>query len=170
MSVNTLHELFVDQLKDIYSAETQLLTGLPKMAAAANNADLRKAFQDHLKETHEHVRRLEHLFGHLGESPTGETCKAMQGLIKEADEHLAHTYGDPNLRDACLIACAQRIEHYEIAAYGTVAVLARHLGLPEAKSTLEKTCGEEGAADKLLTKIAEGSWFTAGLNKKAESA
>lgn len=170
MSVNSLHELFVDQLKDIYSAETQLVAALPKMASAANNEDLRKAFQDHLKETQEQVRRLENLFGHLGQSPSGETCKAMQGLIKEAEEHLGHSYSDPNLKDACLIACAQRVEHYEIAAYGTVAVFARHLGLPEAKSALEKTLAEEGAADKLLTKIAEGSWFTTGLNKKAESA
>lgn len=169
-SVNTLQELFVDQLRDIYSAETQLVTALPKMAAAAHNEELRKAFQHHLAETQEHVRRLENIFGHLSESPLGETCKAMQGLIREAEDHLAQSYGDPNLKDACLITCAQRVEHYEIAAYGTVAIFAKHLGLPEAKSLLEKTLSEEGAADKLLTKLAEGSWFTTGINKKAESA
>ena len=166
MQLQNLHDLFVEQLQDLYSAEQQLVAALPKMANAASNEELRDAFEHHLEETRGHVKRLEEIFSQIDESPGGEKCKGMEGLIKEGDEVMA-MQGDPTTIDAALIAAAQRVEHYEIAGYGTVVALADHLGLDEAKDVLAQTLEEEGAADKLLTKIATGGMFRSGVNQAA---
>ena len=164
--MDSLRDLFVEQLQDLYSAETQLVEALPKMASAASHEELRDAFEQHLAETREHVKRLETILGQIGEEPGGETCKGMQGLIKEGDEVLSEQ-GDPSVIDAALIAAAQRVEHYEIAGYGTVKTLAGHLDLDDAKDLLDKTLDEEGKADKLLTTIATGGMFKTGINQEA---
>ena len=166
MQLQSLNDLFVEQLQDLYSAETQLVEALPKMASAASHEELRDAFEQHLAETREHVSRLEQIFSTIGEAPGKETCKGMQGLIREGDEVLRMN-GDPLVIDAALIAAAQRVEHYEIAGYGTVKTLAGHLDLDEAKGLLDDTLDEEGKADKLLTKIATGGMFKSGINQEA---
>ncbi|HZT90831.1 MAG TPA: ferritin-like domain-containing protein [Gaiellaceae bacterium] len=168
MQLSTLNDLFVEQLQDLYSAETQLVEALPKMASAASHEELRDAFEQHLAETREHVTRLERIFDELGKSPGGETCEGMRGLIKEGEEIL-EMQGDPAVIDAALIAAAQRVEHYEIAGYGTVKTLAGHLDLGEAKSVLDDTLDEEAKADKLLTQIATGGMFKTGINEKAKA-
>jgi ferritin-like metal-binding protein YciE len=168
MQLQDLHDLFVEQLQDLYSAEQQLVEALPKMANAASNEELRDAFEQHLEETRGHVRRLEEVLSQIGESPGGEKCKGMEGLIAEGREIL-QMQGDPNVIDAALIAAAQRVEHYEIAGYGTVKTLAGHLDLGDAKSLLDETLDEESKADKLLTKIATGGAFKSGVNQKAKS-
>ena len=167
MSLDSLHDLFVEQLQDLYSAETQLVEALPKMAEAASHEELRDAFEQHLAETREHVKRLEKVLKEVGEEPGGETCKGMQGLIKEGQEVLQEK-GDPAVIDAALIAAAQRVEHYEIAGYGTAKTLAGHLDLDEAVSLLDDTLDEEGKADKLLTTIATGGFFKSGINEEAK--
>jgi ferritin-like metal-binding protein YciE len=164
--MESLHDLFVDQLQDLYSAETQLVDALPKLAGAASHEELRDAFEQHLAETREHVKRLERILKDIGEEPGGETCKGMQGLIKEGEEVLKEE-GDPTVIDAALIAAAQRVEHYEIAGYGTVKTLAGHLDLGDAESLLDETLDEESKADKLLTKIATGGTFKSGINQEA---
>lgn len=166
MQLQTLHDLFVEQLRDLYSAETQLLQALPEMAGAASDDELGKAFAHHLEETRDHVSRLEEIFGQLGTSAAGETCQGMQGLLREGREFLT-IQGDPALRDAALIAAAQRVEHYEIAAYGTARTLADQLDLAEAKDLLDQILDEEANADKLLTKIATGGMFKTGINQRA---
>ena len=166
MQLQTLHDLFVEQLQDLYSAETQLVQALPEMAAAASHDELRQAFEQHLGETHDHVSRLDDIFGQLGISYSGETCEGMQGLIREGREFL-DIEGDSAVRDAALIAAAQRVEHYEIAGYGTVSTLADNLDLGDAKDLLNQTLDEEGQADKLLTKIATGGMFKTGINERA---
>src|SRR3989442_1103595 len=166
MQLNTLNDLFQEQLQDLYSAETQLVEALPKLASASSNEELRDAFEHHLAETRQHVDRLLTIFGKLGATPGGERCKGMEGLIKEGEEILS-LQGDPSVIDAALIAAAQRVEHYEIAAYGTVKTLADQLDLDEAKDLLDSTLDEEGKADKLLTKIATGGLFRSGVNEAA---
>ena len=166
MQLQTLNDLFVEQLQDLYSAETQLVDALPKMADAASTEELRDAFEQHLAETREHVSRLEEIFSAIGEQPGKETCKGMQGLIREGEEVLK-MQGDSLVIDAALIAAAQRVEHFEIAGYGTVKTLADHLDLGDAKSLLDKTLDEEGKADKLLTGIATGGMFKSGVNQRA---
>ena len=166
MELRTLNDLFVDQLKDLYNAEQQLIRALPKMASAASNDELREAFAHHLTETQDHVRRITDIFGGMGVSPGGETCEAMEGLIREGDKVIA-AQGDPAVKDAALIAAAQRVEHYEIAAYGTARTLASELGLSNAESMLDDTLDEEAEADKLLTKIATGGLFHNGVNQEA---
>jgi ferritin-like metal-binding protein YciE len=166
VQLQTLRDLFVEQLRDLYSAETQLVQALPHMASAASHDKLRQAFEHHLEETREHVTRLEEIFGELGVSASGEMCKGMQGLIEEGRK-LMSAGGDPAVRDAALIAAAQRVEHYEIAGYGTARTLADELELGHARDLLDQTVDEEGAADKLLTKIATGGLFTAGINRRA---
>jgi ferritin-like metal-binding protein YciE len=168
MQLSTLNDLFVEQLQDLYSAETQLVQALPKLASASSHEELRDAFEQHLAETREHVTRLEEIFSQIGVTPGGETCKGMQGLIAEGEEMLG-MQGDPTVIDAGLIAAAQRVEHYEIAAYGTAKTLAGHLDLGDAESLLDETLGEEGKADKLLTKIATGGMFKTGINQEARS-
>lgn len=166
MQLNSLKDLYVEQLRDLYSAETQLVNALPKMAQAASSSDLKKAFQDHLDETRTQKQRLEQIFSEMGSSPHGETCEAMQGLIQEG-EQVIQSMGDPQVKDAALIAAAQRVEHYEIAGYGTVRTYADELGFDNAKSLLQKTLDEEGKTDKKLNSLAEGGIFSKGVNEKA---
>lgn len=154
MKLRSLQELYVEELKDLYSAESQLLTALPKMAKAASAPQLNKAFKDHLKETEGQVRRLETIFEKLGTSPKGKKCKAMEGLIEEGKETISED-GDPSIKDAALIAAAQRVEHYEMAGYGCARTYARLLGHDDAADLLQETLDEEGSADKKLTKLAE---------------
>jgi ferritin-like metal-binding protein YciE len=165
MQMQTLHDLFEHEIADLYDAEQQLLEALPNMAGAATDDQLRKAFEHHLNETRDHASRLEEIRGSLG-STMSETCDAMKGLIKEGDEIVAAD-GDPTVKDAALIAAAQRVEHYEIAAYGTARTLADELDMSEAKDLLDQTLDEESNADKLLTKIATGGMLKAGVNQRA---
>lgn len=168
MRLNTMKDLYIDQLRDLYSAEDQLIRALPKMAQAANSTDLQEAFRNHLGETREHKQRLEQVFAGMGVSPQGETCQAMQGLISEGEDIIS-AQADPAVKDAALIAAAQRVEHYEIAGYGTVRTFADELGDGDAKSLLQKTLDEEGSADKKLTSLATGGLFSSGINEKATS-
>ncbi|NDQ58257.1 MAG: ferritin-like domain-containing protein [Acidipila sp.] len=154
MKQSMLKELYIDELKDIYSAENQLVKALPKLAKAVNSDALRTAFENHWKETKNHVARLETIFEELGESPNGKKCKGMEGLVKEGSEMIAEDL-DPAELDAGLISAAQRVEHYEIAGYGCVATYARLLGEDSAASLLEQTLSEEKAADSKLTEISE---------------
>ncbi|SDU13068.1 Ferritin-like metal-binding protein YciE [Verrucomicrobium sp. GAS474] len=166
MKLVTLKSLYIDELDDLHSAETQMIVALPRLARAARNPDLKAAFQNHLDETYNHLRRLELIFEDLEVVPGNEVCEATEGLIAEAEE-MIHAYGDPDVRDVALIACAQRVEHYEIAAYGSARSFAKHLGFDRHVQLLQKTIEEEGAADKALTHIADGGWFTSGLNWEA---
>jgi ferritin-like metal-binding protein YciE len=167
MQLQTLQDLFEHEISDLHSAETQLLVALPKMARAASNDELRSAFEHHLQETQDHVRRLEEIRGQIG-GAVPEECEGMRGLIEEGEE-IVTALGDPAVKDAALISAAQRVEHYEIAAYGTARTLADELDLPEAKDLLDQTLDEESNADKLLTKIATGGMFKAGINQQARS-
>jgi ferritin-like metal-binding protein YciE len=162
MKLESLKDLYLEQLKDLYSAETQLVDALPKMAEGAASSDLRKAFLEHLRQTQEHVQRLERIFNDLGESPKGHTCEGMKGLIKEGSEMLKMR-GEPDAKDAGLIAAAQRVEHYEIAGYGTVRTYAELLGRDEHSRLLERTLQEEEETDELLTQIAESHVNEAAL-------
>lgn len=153
MKLENLQKLYVEQLKDLYSAENQLVKALPEMADAAHSSDLKKAFQDHLDETKTHVERIETIFEDLEYSPRGPKCKAMEGLIEEG-ETLMKEEGDPEVIDAGLIAAAQRVEHYEIAGYGTVHRYATLLGHDEAATLLQKTLDEEYDADAKLNDVA----------------
>jgi ferritin-like metal-binding protein YciE len=166
MELGSLHDLMVEELQDLHSAETQLVAALPKMAAAASDEELRTAFEHHLEETRGHVARLEEIFAQLGITGGGETCEAMKGLIAEGEE-IVSAQGDSAVKDAALIGAAQRVEHYEIAGYGTARTLADELGLAEARDLLDQTLDEESTADKLLTKIATGGLFKAGINQRA---
>ncbi len=156
MEMNTLRDLYLDELKDLWSAEKQLIKALPKMAKAANDPELTKAFQTHLRQTERQVERLEQIFEELGESPRGKKCIGMDGLIEEGKE-LMKEKPEPQVLDAGLIAKAQHIEHYEIAGYGTVRTYARVLGEERQAQLLQETLDEEGETDKLLTQLAEGS-------------
>jgi ferritin-like metal-binding protein YciE len=152
--ITTLQQLFVDQLKDLYSAETQLIDALPKMAEAAHAPALKQGFKTHLVETKEHAKRLERILHALKEEPTGKTCKAMQGLVKEGSETISEN-ASPEVKDAALIAAAQRVEHYEIAGYGCVREYARILRRTADAKLLAITLKEEGATDKKLTVAAK---------------
>jgi ferritin-like metal-binding protein YciE len=149
-----LKEVYIDELKDIYSAETQLVKALPKMAKAANSDELRAGFEKHLEQTKGHVSRLEQIFEALGEKPTGKKCMGMEGLIKEGGEAAEEDYED-DAKDAALIGAAQRVEHYEIAAYGTVRAMAEKLGEDEAVDLLSKTLQEEKDTDVKLSTLAD---------------
>lgn len=149
-----LHELFLDELADLLSAETQLTKALPKMAKAAQSEELRDAITSHLQETEGHVERLKQVFESLDEKPRSKTCKAMKGLIEEGSELLQELKGKSSI-DAGIIAAAQKVEHYEIASYGTVKAWAEQMNHTEAADLLEKTLEEEIAADEKLTDIAE---------------
>lgn len=162
--LESLDDLLVEQLQDLYDAENRITKALPEMAEASKNAELKKAFQSHLRETEGHVNRLEKVFGILGREPESSTCEAMKGLLKEGEE-MIDAKGDPNVKDAALIAAAQRVEHYEIAGYGTARTFAERLGYSDAAEILQQTLDEEGAADKKLTKIAEES-----INWKASAS
>jgi ferritin-like metal-binding protein YciE len=154
MKLESLKDLYMEQLKDLYSAETQLVDALPKMADACNSPELKNAFREHLNQTRQHVDRLEQIFKKLDESPKGETCEGMKGLLKEG-EAMMKMKGEPEVIDAGLIAAAQRVEHYEIAGYGTVRTYAELIGDQDAVRLLERTLQEEEEADEKLTEIAE---------------
>ena len=154
--MESLKELYVDELKDLYSAEKQLVKALPKMAKNATNPELQEAFTKHLEETEGHVERLEQIFEMLGERAGGKKCKGMEGLIEEAKELLEEDAAEEVL-DAGLISKAQHVEHYEIAGYGTVRTYAQQLGLDDQAELLQQTLDEESSANELLTQIAETS-------------
>ena len=156
MKINNLQELYVEELRDLYSAETQLVKALPKIANAVTSDELRTALEDHLEQTKEHVNRLEQIFEGLKESPKGKKCKAMEGLLKEGDELLEEDIAE-HVLDAALIAACQRCEHYEIAVYGTLATFAKLMGRDEDVDLLGQTLDEEKEADETLTDIAEST-------------
>ena len=155
MALDTLHEIFIDQLKDIYSAENQLVKALPKMAKAASSPELKQAFEEHLEQTREQVERLDQVMEIAGATGKGKKCAGMEGLIEEGKEVIdMKGEATPAALDAALIAAAQRVEHYEIAAYGTVCTFAKILGMRDALDLLKETLNEEETTDKRLTQIA----------------
>ncbi len=151
--ITSLRDAFVEQLRDLYSAETQLIKALPKMAKAANSSELTQGFEEHLEQTKGHVERLEQILESLEEKPTGKKCKAMAGLIEEGGETI-HEDASPAVKDALLIAAAQRVEHYEIAGYGTVKAYADILGEEGAVKLLDETLQEEAETDEKLTELS----------------
>jgi len=155
MKMDSLRKLFVHTLKDSYSAENQLIEALPKMAKAATSPELAQGFRTHLEQTKEHARRIERIFEAMGGSPAGVHCKGMEGLIKEGDEVASDKEADDDVRDAGLIGATQKVEHYEIAAYGTVCAYAKLLGEDEALRLLHQSLEEEKQTDELLTQMAE---------------
>ncbi len=167
MSKKDFYALFIQELKDIYNAEKQNVKALPIMAAAAHAPELKEAFRAHWKETKEHVQRLKQIARILGEDLSGSECNAMRGILKEAHKSLGMNYASP-VRDASLISEAQRVEHYEIATYGTLKTFAHHLNYPRVEELLNLTIKEEGNTDKKLTKIAEGTIFSKGINVRAK--
>lgn len=162
MAIETLQDLYLHELKDLYSAEKQILQALPKMAEKANHDSLRAAFEEHRRITEEQVRRLDTIFDDLGRKPGGEKCKGMEGLIEEGKDIMEED-ADPDVRDAALIAAAQRVEHYEIAAYGTARTYAQRLGFDNHADLLQRTLDEEGETDRRLTELAESR-----INRDAE--
>lgn len=162
MALNSLQDLLVEEMKDTYSAETQIAKALPKMAQAATSPQLKAAFEKHLIETQNQVKRLETIFQQLGESPEGNHCEATEGLVKEGQE-LMGQQADPQVLDAGLIASAQKVEHYEIASYGTLTTWAKELGHTEIANLLGQSLNEEEMTDKALTQLAESR-----INKAAE--
>jgi ferritin-like metal-binding protein YciE len=154
MQNESMRQLYIDELRDLYNAETQLVKALPKMAKASSNAELRQGFEEHLRQTSEHVSRLEQIFEMLDEKPTGKKCLGMEGLVKEGAETMKEDYED-EVMDAAIIGAAQRVEHYEIAGYGTVRALADLMGEDEHVSLLEQTLEEEKQTDEKLTQLAE---------------
>lgn len=156
LKLESVQDLFLAELRDLHDAEKQLVDALPKMADAASSRELKKAFSHHLEETKKHVTRLDQIFKNLSEEPKGETCEAMKGLIKEGEEFI-HAKGKPEVRDAGLIGAAQRVEHYEMAGYGTAKTLAQRLGFQDIAKILDTTLKEEKATDEKLTTVAEGN-------------
>ena len=154
-TVDSLKTLLVEQMKDLYDAEKRLTKAIPKLAKASTNEALQAALEEHLAETKNQVSRLEQVFELLDERPKAKPCEGMKGLIEEGDEHAKEDYDDDDLRDAIIIGSAQRVEHYEIAGYGTAIAHARLLGLDEVVELLEETLAEEKAADQKLTEVAE---------------
>ncbi len=161
MKMNSLEDLLKEQLQDLYSAEEQIIKALPKMAEAASSSELRRAFEEHLKETEDQKRRLEELFEEF-ELDSGKKCVGMEGLIKEGQELMKQKGIDANVLDAGLIAAAQKVEHYEIASYGTLRTFAHELGYDDAASVLDEILHEESKTNEKLTRLAEQ-----GINKKA---
>jgi ferritin-like metal-binding protein YciE len=160
---STLKEIYIDELKDLYDSENQLIKAIPKMAKAANSPNLRAGFEDHLKQTRNHATRLEQILEALGESPKGKKCKGMQGIIAEGGEVIEEGH-EGAVGDSALIGAAQRVEHYEIAAYGVVKAFAELLGEQEAVSLLTETLNEERETDEKLTELAED------INRQAAQA
>ena len=156
MKLESLQDLLIHELKDLYSAETQIVKALPKMAKAASSEELRTAFEEHLEETKKQVERLEQIFERLGTSARGKKCKGMEGLLEEGKEIIEED-GEDMVKDAALISAAQHVEHYEIAGYGCARTFASLLGQEEIAELLQETLDEEGAADKKLTEIAESA-------------
>ena len=164
-----MEDLYVNQLEDLYDAEKRLTKALPKMADAAHDSKLKHAFEAHQKTTETHVKRLEQIFQQMDREPHRETCQAMKGLISEGEE-MINAKGNDDVRDAALIAAAQRVEHYEMAGYGTLRNFAESLGHPEAARILQQTLDEEGKADKELSKLAEGHVNTKARGQSATAA
>jgi ferritin-like metal-binding protein YciE len=164
LKIETLEDLLLHELKDLYDAEQRIVDALPKMVDAAHSPKLKSAFQNHLAETKNHVSRLEEAFQQLGETPEATTCPAMKGLLSEGEE-IIDAKGDEMVIDAALIAAAQRVEHYEMAGYGAARSIARRLGHAEVANVLQATLDEEGSADKTLTQIAESQ-----VNPQAQRA
>ena len=164
MKLASLDDLFLHEIRDLHSAEKQLTKSLPKLAKAAHSVKLKKAFEDHLKETEGQLERLDRIFELLGKSSRGPSCKAMEGLIEEGSE-LIKEEADPNVKDAALIGAAQRVEHYEIAGYGTARAFAELLGYSEAAKLLQETLAEEKGADEKLNDLALSE-----INAQAEHA
>jgi ferritin-like metal-binding protein YciE len=162
-AIKNLRDLLVDELRDLHNAESQLVKALPKMAKSATHEELRDAFEEHLEQTREHVDRLDRCFKILGMKARGKTCHAMKGLVEEAQEAISDTDHDA-LRDAKLIGAAQRVEHYEMAGYGTARSFAQTLGESKLVNLLQETLDEEGEADKRLTALSET------INEEAHSA
>lgn len=156
--LKSLNDLLIDQIRDLHNAETQLVAALPKMARGATSPELKKLFTTHLEQTREHVARLKSVAELLSAKPTGKTCKAMKGLIEEGKEALDEK-GEDSVLDVGLVAAAQRVEHYEIAAYGTAIAMAARLGNKDVRQLLEKTLAEEKGADQLLTDVCENTLF-----------
>jgi ferritin-like metal-binding protein YciE len=154
MKLDTLQKLYTEELRDLYNAENQLLKALPKMAKAASSEELKDAFEKHLEQTKGHVERLEQVFEELDERPKGKTCRAMKGLIQEGSELLEQD-GDESVRDAGIIVAAQKVEHYEIAGYGSARTFAHLLGQNKAAELLQNTLDEESETNELLTRLAE---------------
>lgn len=152
---NSLEKLFVDNLKDLYDAEHQIIDALPKMAEAANSQDLKQGLQEHLETTRKQAERLEKAFSAVNESPSRKKCVGMEGLIKEGEQHMKELKNDHDALDAGLIASAQKVEHYEISGYGTAKTYAEMLGHSEVARLLDQTLSEEYATDERLTKLAE---------------
>ena len=165
MKIESMEDLLVHELQDLRSAETQLVEALPKMAQAASAASLKKAFDAHLKQTKTQITRLDKALEHMGKGPGNIKCKGMEGLVKEGDEAIKDVT-DPQTLDAALIGAAQRVEHYEIAGYGTARAHAEELGLMDIADLLQVTLDEEGETNKLLTQRAEGR-MTSGVNERA---
>jgi ferritin-like metal-binding protein YciE len=153
MKLENLQQLYLKELRDLYSAENQITDALPKLIEAANNSELKNALQKHLNVTQTQIGRLEQIFQTLNEKPTGETCKGMKGVIKEGDE-IVSAGNDPSTVDAGIISAAQRVEHYEMAGYGTVRTYAKLLGRDQDSQLLQQTLDEEKEADQALTQIA----------------
>lgn len=164
--LNSMQDLFVHELKDLYSAEKQLTEALPKMANAASSTVLREAFEQHLMQTRNHIDRLDRIFSMMNTSHEGHECKGMKGLIEEGEE-VIKMQGDATAKDAALIGAAQRVEHYEIAGYGTARTHAEQLNFDDVADLLQDTLDEEGETNKKLTKIAEGGLITTGVNEQA---
>jgi ferritin-like metal-binding protein YciE len=160
----TLHEAFIEELRDTYDAEKQLIKALPKLAKAAASTDLRTAFETHLEETKGHVERLEQVFQSLDEKPRGKHCEGIAGIIEEGKSMMEEEFDEATM-DACLIAAGQRAEHYEMAAYGTLIAWAQSMGHSEATNLLQEILDEEKAADQKLSSLAEG-----GINQEAADA
>jgi ferritin-like metal-binding protein YciE len=156
MEMESLQDLMIEEMRDLYNAETQLTKALPKMAKKASNPQLRKAFETHLRETEGQIQRLQKIFDKLGKKPTGKKCAAMAGLVEEGKEMMGEDM-DEETMDAALISIAQKVEHYEIASYGTVRTWANLLGDEQTAKLLQQTLDEEGKTDKLLTELAESS-------------
>jgi ferritin-like metal-binding protein YciE len=165
METNTLRELYVDQLRDLYSAENQITKALPRMTKKAATEELKQAFEEHLQQTENQITRLEQIFSGLEKSPRGKKCVGMEGLIEEGKEVMAEKM-EADVMDAALIAAAQKVEHYEIAGYGTVRAYAELLGETEAVQLLTATLEEESAADERLTEIAESTINVEAMNRE----
>ena len=168
MKFNSLHDVYVAQLKDAYSAEKQLTEALPKMAKAASTPELREAFENHLTETHSHMQKVRAILDELDENPGNTKCKAMEGLIEEGDE-VANEKGNATARDAAIILAAQKVEHYEIATYGGLHTYAKSLGYSDAADTLQEILDQEYEADQKLDNIAMGGLLTDGVNEEAKA-
>jgi ferritin-like metal-binding protein YciE len=167
--LSSLHDLLVHELQDLYSAEQQIVMALPKMVQAASAMELEEAFSHHLDQSRNHVTRLEEAFNILGVQRNGKECVAMKGLLTEGEE-IVNAMADNDVKDAALISAAQRVEHYEIAGYGTARTFAEKLGFEKVADLLQDTLDEEGDTNKNLTRLAEGSIFSRGINEEAMAA